>query len=251
MPKYGMVIDLHKCVGCGACGLACKTGNNTGERANGQSHNWADYMIEVEGKFPKVVYTNYPVLCNHCSNAPCVDACPVEPKAMFKTKDGITMHNDERCIGCLACQYACPYSDDDLDAGNSQYSVISYNLEDEPTHARYTEATSLYAGTASGAVLVAAAGATPPYKTEYSHPDYEAVRRPGVVEKCIFCDHLVKNGTLPYCVTACPSSARTFGDLSDGSSEVAKLLQKHNSIVLKPEEGTEPNVYYIRKRSMT
>lgn len=245
-----MVIDLHKCVGCGACGLACKTGNNTGERANGQSHNWADYMIEVEGKFPKVVYTNYPVLCNHCSNAPCVDACPVEPKAMFKTKDGITMHNDERCIGCLACQYACPYSDDDLEAGNSQYSVISHNLEDEPTHARYTETTSLYAGTASGASIAATVGATPPYKTEYSHPDYEAVRRPGVVEKCIFCDHLVQKGELPYCVTACPSSARTFGDLSDGSSEVAQLLQKHESLVLKPEEGTKPNVYYIRKRSM-
>jgi Fe-S-cluster-containing dehydrogenase component len=245
MPQYGMVIDLLKCAGCGACGLACKTGNNTQDRKNGQSHNWADYMIVVSGKFPDIKYTNYPVLCNHCTNAPCVEACPVEPKAMFKTKDGITMHNNERCIGCLACQEACPYSDGDLNAGKSQYSVISHNIEGEATHARYTDSASLYAGTASGAEIAKTVGAVPPYKTDYVHPDYEAVRRPGIVEKCIFCDHRVQNGQQPYCVEACPSGARVFGDLSDPKSQVAELLKGKKSHRLKEEEGTEPNVYYI------
>lgn len=247
MPKYGMVIDLLKCTGCGACGLACKTENNTQDRKEGQSYNWADYMIEVEGKFPNVTYTNYPVLCNHCSKAACVEACPVEPKAMYKTEDGITMHNDERCIGCLACVDACPYSDDDLDMGNSQYSVISYNIEGYEVHERYKDDSHLYNGTASGAKLSVTVGAVPPYKTVYSHPDYEAVRRPGIVEKCIFCDHRVQKGLLPYCVVACPSSARIFGDLDDSSSDVAKLLKSHKSKRLQEEEGTEPNVYYINK----
>jgi Fe-S-cluster-containing dehydrogenase component len=240
-----MVIDLLKCTGCGACGLACKTGNNTQDRKNGQSHNWADYMVVVEGKYPDVRYTNYPVLCNHCSNAPCVEACPVEPKAMFKTKDGITMHNDERCIGCLSCQEACPYSDGDLDAGKSQYSVISHNAEGEKTHGRYSDDSRLYEGTASGAEMGKLAGMIPPYKTDYSHPDYEAVRRPGVVEKCIFCDHRVQKGQKPYCVEACPSGARVFGDLSDPKSQVAVLLKGRKGQRLKEEEGTEPNVYYI------
>ncbi len=41
MPQLGMVIDLGKCVGCGACALSCKTENNTGDRVNGQTFNWA------------------------------------------------------------------------------------------------------------------------------------------------------------------------------------------------------------------
>ena len=71
-----MVIDLRKCVGCGACALACKTENNTALRSNGQTYNWADFLHETSGKFPDTKYKTIPVLCNHCSNAPCVEACP-------------------------------------------------------------------------------------------------------------------------------------------------------------------------------
>ena len=102
--QYGMVIDLQKCVGCGCCTMTCKTENNTQARANGQTFNWSDIISREEGKFPNPSYTAIPVLCNHCSDAPCVKACPVQPKSMFKTADGITMHNDERCIGCRRCR---------------------------------------------------------------------------------------------------------------------------------------------------
>ncbi|MEK7439041.1 MAG: 4Fe-4S binding protein, partial [Pseudomonadota bacterium] len=107
MPKLGMVIDLQRCVGCGACALACKAENNTRNRADGQSHNWADFLMKTEGIFPKAVHVVMPVLCNHCSEAPCVANCPVTPKAMFKTPEGITMHDQERCIGCQLCQGSC------------------------------------------------------------------------------------------------------------------------------------------------
>ena len=115
MPKYGMVIDLQKCVGCGACALACKSENNTRARANGQSYNWADFLILAEGTFPAPRHTTMPVLCNHCTKAACVENCPVTPKAMFKAEDGTTLHNQDRCIGCRACQMSCPYSDTELD----------------------------------------------------------------------------------------------------------------------------------------
>ena len=109
MSRLGMVIDLQKCVGCGACAFACKAENNTRTRGKGQSHNWADFVMKTEGTFPNATHQVLPVLCNHCTAAPCVEVCPVTPKAMFKTPEGITMHNDELCIGCRACQNACPH----------------------------------------------------------------------------------------------------------------------------------------------
>lgn len=247
-----MVIDLRKCVGCGACALACKTENNTALRKNGQTFNWADFVHETTGKFPKTAFRTLPVLCNHCSEAACVEACPVEPKAMFKTKDGITMHNAERCIGCRSCQDACPYSmwEVEKDGAYGEYSIISYNEEGETIHGFYTDSTELLKNmSASGKELADKTGAKPPHQTNYNHPDYESVRRSNIVEKCIFCDHRIKNNELPACVEACPSGARIFGDLASGSSDVAKLLKKHPDFVLKPEAGTVPNVHYIREYS--
>ena len=252
MTQYAMIIDLRKCVGCGACALACKTENNTALRSNGQTHNWADFVHETKGKFPNTMYRTLPVLCNHCSDAPCVEACPVTPKAMYKTKDGITMHNDERCIGCRACQEACPYSMEEVmkDGSSGEYSVISYNEAGGSTHPFYKNSKELIPGcTSSGVDTARTVRATPPHRTQYSHPDYEDVRRSNVVEKCIFCDHRVKNGLEPYCVASCPANARIFGDKNDSGSEVAQLLKKHKSTVLKPNEGTSPNVFYIREYS--
>jgi Fe-S-cluster-containing dehydrogenase component len=249
MTQYAMVIDLQKCVGCGACALACKTENNTAMRRNGQTHNFADYQHTTVGKFPKTQYQTRPVLCNHCTDAPCVEACPVTPKAMYKTADGITMHDDARCIGCRACQDACPYSSEEVKVGET--SVISYTGEEgKPYDPFYTDKTAAIPGcTMSGAELT---GKTemPPHRTRYNHPSYEDVRRSNITEKCIFCDHRLKKGELPYCVVSCPASARVFGDRNDPNSDVAKLLKKHKATVLKPEEGTSPNVFYIRDYSV-
>ncbi len=247
MPRLGMVIDLHKCVGCGACAIACKTENNTDLRHDGQTFNWADFQMTMEGEFPNIKYTTMPVLCNHCTDAACVKACPVKPKAMYKTEDGITMHNDERCIGCRRCQKACPYSVRDIDKSDAQYSVISFNSRKKDPHQFYRNKEELIPGcTVGGAGIAAAAGSTPPFKTDYSHPDYEPVRRKKVTEKCILCAHRLKDGEDPYCVVSCPSGARTVGDFDDPNSEVSKLLKKYDHFVLKPEAGTKPNVYYIR-----
>ena len=149
MPKYGMVIDLQKCVGCGCCTMACKSENNTRTRANGQSYNWADLVIKTEGTFPKVKHTTLPVLCNHCTNAPCIENCPVTPKAMFKAEDNTTLHNQDRCIGCRACQMSCPYSHEQLDdksLSGETYSVISFNFEGKDTQPQWTDQTELIKG---------------------------------------------------------------------------------------------------------
>ncbi len=249
MTQYAMIIDLQKCVGCGACALACKTENNTALRKNGQTYNWADFIHETTGTFPNTRYRTLPVLCNHCSDAPCVDACPVEPKAMFKTAEGITMHSVERCIGCRSCQDACPYSMEEVEKDGSagEYSVISYNEEGEPSHSYFTDKTQLINNcTTTGTELASLAGVNPPYAHRYAVHDCEDIRRDHVVEKCLLCDQRRVVGKQPYCVDSCPSGARVVGDIHDPNSKAYKLLRKYKSFVLQEDEGTQPNVYYIR-----
>jgi Fe-S-cluster-containing dehydrogenase component len=175
---------------------------------------------------------------------------------MHKHKNGMTIHNQERCIGCRLCQEACPYSTKDVNESKAAYSVISFNDDSDDTHLFYRDDKELIKGcTASGAETAKEAGDTPPHRTLYKHSDYADVRRKGVVEKCIFCEHRVLQGELPYCVAACPAKARIFGDLEDKNSDVSQILKKYKPVNLKNnkgeflkagEKGTRPNVYYIR-----
>lgn len=251
--RYGMVIDLARCVGCSACALACKAENNTRDRADGQAYNWADFTMKTEGTFPNVTHTVLPVLCNHCSNAPCVEVCPTTPKAMFKTPEGITLYDSKLCIGCGRCIAACPYSNADLDEASlagETYSVISFNLRDEDTQPKWTDKTAAIPGiTASGAETAARAGVPVPAMNQFAGAEAQPLRRAGVIEKCTFCYHRTLNGLQPACVEVCPSKARIFGDQDDPKSEIGRILRKDRGFRLKEEKGTRPNVHYVGKYS--
>ncbi len=223
MAKYGMVIDLQKCAGCAACSIACKNENNVPDGIF-----WSHYITETRGEFPNITYNYISTLCNHCDTAPCVDVCPVDPKAMYKQTDGITMHNEETCIGCRACENACPYG------------VIFYNERGVEPFEQWRSGEALELTEKVGGTVI-------PYYNPDRALTYAGIRRDNKVEKCTFCDHRVANGEVPYCVKACPADARVFGDLEDPESEISRLLTSNEYMVLLPEEGTKPNVYYINR----
>ncbi len=102
MPRYGMVIDLKKCVGCSSCVAACKAEHNA------PSGLFQTQVLDREmGRFPEVNRVFVPVMCNHCAKPTCVEVCPT--KASFQRDDGIVMIDFEACIGCGACVEHCPY----------------------------------------------------------------------------------------------------------------------------------------------
>lgn len=69
----------------------------------------------------------------------------------------------------------------------------------------------------------------------------------GTADKCTFCAHRLEAGLLPACVETCVGTARMFGDLADPNSEVSQILAENRAdlAVLKPDQGTHPNVFYI------
>ncbi len=250
--KFGMVIDLGRCVGCSACALACKAENNTRTSGKGQSHNWADFITRTEGTFPKLNQIVMPVLCNHCDDAPCVKVCPVKPhKAIFKTPEGIVMTDNTLCIGCQKCQEACPYSHEEMDGKTYEgetYSVISFNAADLPTQPYWADqSAAIPGGTASGREVAQRAGAATPSFNNYQALEAKPLRQADTVEKCTFCHHRVTNGLQPACVEVCPSKARIFGDQEDPKSQIAQILAKQKSFRLQENKGTKPNVHYVGK----
>jgi len=110
----GVVIsDPHICVGCRRCELAC-TEYNLGKAqptiANVKIYrnmNFGTSMDAGEGSFGNLRIRQE--TCKQCRNpVPCASACPVG--AIVADPDtGAREVTTTACIGCKACQEACPY----------------------------------------------------------------------------------------------------------------------------------------------
>ncbi|WP_135823334.1 4Fe-4S dicluster domain-containing protein [Halorussus ruber] len=208
--KWGMVIDLQKCVGCDSCTVACKAENRT---PPGVSYNVV--MEEEHGEFPNVTRTNVPRPCMQCENPPCVQVCPVS--ATYKMDNGVVNVDYDRCIGCRYCMIACPYG--------ARYFDFGDNYDDEVI--------------GSGEVT------SPEYGVDRG-PREDGKSPVGNVRKCSMCMHRLNRGEEPACVETCVGDARNAGDLNDPESEVSELAESNRSFQLKESEGTDPNVYYLK-----
>jgi molybdopterin-containing oxidoreductase family iron-sulfur binding subunit len=228
-PRYGMVIDLDRCNGCGACMMACAVENNMAParpRATQRTGITSMRVFKVNnGKsFPNSDSVFVPMMCQQCEHeTPCVSVCP-QNAVELDPKTGIVGQIPERCLGCRYCMTACPY--------HARY----YNWWD-PQWPEGMEKTL--------------------------NPDV-GVRMRGVVEKCNFCHgrlHAAKAKAAaegrelepgeynPACAEACPMGAITFGDLNDEDSEVYQLAHSDGAFRFLESLGTESKVYYRTQQS--
>ncbi|HDH06508.1 MAG TPA: 4Fe-4S dicluster domain-containing protein [Nitrospirae bacterium] len=218
LPRWAMVVDLRRCIGCRGCCIADKAEYGV---ALGR-FNTVVKNVEY-GKYPRPEKHFLPRLCNHCAGdpskewqvPPCVEICPEsksgERKKMGKAKyrtgatykrpDGMILIDPSLCIGCYKCVDACPY------------------------------------GVRS-----------PDPNVTLTRPDRE---KDFGVGKCTFCRHRVDKGITTSCANTCQGRARNFGDINDKRSKVYKLVKEHNLLknrdksTLLPNEKTMPHVFYI------
>jgi phenylacetyl-CoA:acceptor oxidoreductase subunit 1 len=181
---------------------------------------WNRLLITETGEYPRVRKVTYPILCNHCKEAVCVDVCPTG--ASSRRADGIVTIDADTCVGCQYCVVACPYQ---------QRTYYGDNTKEYFPGQGKTEIENI------GETL---------YPLE-----------PGTVIKCTFCQERIDEGlkkglkpgvdreATPACVNICQVKARHFGDLNDPESNVTVLIRERMGRPLRPELGTEPSVYYV------
>jgi menaquinone reductase, iron-sulfur cluster-binding subunit len=215
--RYGMVIDVDRCTGCGACMVACAVENNVPPPHEGETVRTAItplrvYPVRSEGRLRFL-----PMTCMQCGNEPpCERVCPQQAVEVDQAT-GIVHQMPQRCLGCRYCMAACPY------------------------HARYFNWWD---------------PAWPSGMERTLNPAVSPRMR-GVVEKCNFChgrlhaaeDLAVATGAkkieyVPACAEACPTGAITFGDLNDPASPASKGAAEPHAFRLLVRLGTEPKVYY-------
>lgn len=227
--RYGMVIDLDRCTGCGSCMVACASENNVPALPQATARTGLTPILVrrvSNGKSGSDHHEAFfPIMCMHCEHdTPCVKVCPQQAVEVDKAT-GIVMQMPQRCLGCRYCMTACPY------------------------HARYFNWWD----------------PSWPKGMEKSLNPGVAVRMRGVVEKCNLCHarlhsamekaaatgkrEIDQTDYVPACVEACPIGAIQFGNFADANDPVTKESKSPESFRLLAKLGTEPKVYYKSKEA--
>ena len=115
MSRAGFLLDLHRCVGCGACVLACRIENGRADTAA-----WRRVLPLNLRRRPAGPTYFLSVACHHCEEPACLNGCP--SGAYEKRPDGIVVHHEELCLGCRYCEMSCPFGTPQYDAAKGVVS---------------------------------------------------------------------------------------------------------------------------------
>lgn len=204
--RWGMVIDLQKCIGCLGCVDVCKEVNFSPDGAS-----WREVHGYQAGAGFSAPSLSLPMNCMHCSDAPCLEVCPTT--ATFRHADGIVDMHEDICIGCGYCMVACPYFARTISHSDRIIDMVAEN------------------GAANSSVGVAT-------KCNFCRPRLEYGLAQGL-------EIGVAPAATPSCVAYCTGKALHFGDLGDSNSRVSRLVNENETFQLQEDLGTGPVVHYL------
>ena len=113
MTRFGIAIDINRCVGCYNCFLTCRdeyAGNDYPGYSAPQPMSGMNWMkvTEIErGQYPHVKVDHIPIMCSHCDSAACVKLD--QTGAIYRRADGIVLIDPEKAKGNKDLAKLCPY----------------------------------------------------------------------------------------------------------------------------------------------